>query len=113
MYVWRSRQERGRFFPRPSGTEFLVKGAASPPTSFQNSTPPVWNNLVGKPNVTGVYFSIYLFLSKPYSEVRLINRFTIVNQVAQSLVLIQEAIPASCADYNLAALYFYTYILYI
>ena len=48
-----------------------------------------------------------------YSEVRLINRFTIVNQVAQSLVLIQEAIPASCADYNLAALYFYTYILYI
>jgi len=48
-----------------------------------------------------------------YSEVRLINRFRIVNQVAQSRVLIQEAIPASCADYNLATLYFYTYILYI
>ena len=48
-----------------------------------------------------------------YSEVGLINRLRIVNQGAQSLVLIQEAIPASCADYNLAALYFYTYILYI
>jgi len=48
-----------------------------------------------------------------YSEVWLINRFRIVNQAAQSLVLIQETIPASCADYNLAALYFYTYIQYI
>ena len=36
-----------------------------------------------------------------------------MNQVAQSLFLIQEAFPASCADYNLVTLYFYTYILYI
>ena len=34
------------------------------------------------------------------SIVLLINRFTLVNQVAQSLVLIQEAIPASCAEYK-------------
>ena len=39
-----------------------------------------------------------------FSIVPLINLFTklrFVNQVVQSLVLIQEAFPASCADYNL------------
>jgi len=37
------------------------------------------------------------------SMIQFINRFTIlrlVNQVAQSLILNQEAISASCADYN-------------